>query len=206
MASRHGKRALRAGGFTLIELLVAIGILSLVAIMGWRGLDSIVRARLALADEMEHTRRTQLTFAQLQSDCAHVAPVTALGGRQAFDAADGRLTLMRTVESDNQPLGFEVVSYRIVDGVLTRHESPSTRDMNVLDQLWSAARNSGDTASDVSLQSDVEAMTMRAWEDDAWLPVAGADLTIATPNAIEVEVKLVGHAKGITKAILMGAN
>ncbi|HEY8024993.1 MAG TPA: prepilin-type N-terminal cleavage/methylation domain-containing protein [Burkholderiaceae bacterium] len=206
MASSHAKRALHAGGFTIIELLVAIGILSLVAIMGWRGLDSIVRARVALADEMEHTRRTQLTFAQLQSDCAHVAPVTALGGRQAFDAADGRLTLMRTVESDNQPLGFEVVSYRIVDGVLTRHESPATRDMKELDQLWGAARNSGDTASDVSLQSDVEAMILRAWEDDAWLPVAGADLTIATPNAIEVEVKLVGHAKGITKAILMGAN
>jgi general secretion pathway protein J len=206
MAYKRNRPAARTHGFTLVELMVAIGILSLVAVMGWRGLDSIVRARVALADEMEHTRRTQLTFAQLQSDCAHVAPVTALGGRQAFDAADGRLTLMRTVESDNQPLGFEVVSYRIADGVLTRHESAATRDMKVLDALWSAARGNADTASDVSLQADVESMTLRAWEDDAWLPVAGADLTIATPNAIEVQVKLAGHAKSITKAILMGAN
>jgi len=206
MASKRNRPAARTRGFTLVELMVAIGILSLVAVMGWRGLDSIVRARIALADEMEHTRRTQLTFAQLQSDCAHVAPVTALGGRQAFDAADGRLTLMRTVESDNQPLGFVVVSYRIADGVLTRHESAATRDMKVLDALWSAARGNADTASDVSLQADVETMTLRAWEDDAWLPVAGADLTIATPNAIEVQVKLAGHVKSITKAILMGAN
>ena len=28
-----------AAGFTLIELLVAIGILAMVAVLGWRGLD-----------------------------------------------------------------------------------------------------------------------------------------------------------------------
>jgi general secretion pathway protein J len=34
-------------GFTLIELLVAITILAIVAVLGWRGLDGIVRARVA---------------------------------------------------------------------------------------------------------------------------------------------------------------
>ena len=38
------RRTLSAG-FTLIELLVAIGILAMVAVLGWRGLDSIVRSR-----------------------------------------------------------------------------------------------------------------------------------------------------------------
>ncbi len=196
----------RRTGFTLIELLVAIGILALVAVMGWRGLDGIVRARLSLAEEMEHTRRMQLTFAQLQSDCAHVAPVVAIGGRQAFDAADGRLILMRTVEADNQPLGFEVVSYRLADGALTRSESTTTRDMAALDQMWLAAHADAATDADVNLQSDIAEMRLRAWEDDAWLPVAGADLTVATPNAIEIEIKLSGHAKGIVKAMLLGAN
>src|SRR5260364_251272 len=40
-ANRHA----RAQGFTLIELLVAIAILALVAVLSWRGLDQILRAR-----------------------------------------------------------------------------------------------------------------------------------------------------------------
>ena len=32
-------------GFTLVELVIAIAILALVAVLGWRGLDGIVRAR-----------------------------------------------------------------------------------------------------------------------------------------------------------------
>jgi general secretion pathway protein J len=36
----------RQRGLTLIELLVAISVLAFVAVLGWRGLDSIVRARV----------------------------------------------------------------------------------------------------------------------------------------------------------------
>src|SRR6476660_7000846 len=57
---KHGKR-----GFTLIELLVAISVMAIVAVLGWRGLDSIVRARVALNADLDHTRGLQLAFAQM---------------------------------------------------------------------------------------------------------------------------------------------
>ena len=69
----------RRRGFTLVELLVAISILAVVAVLGWRGLDSIVRARTSLTEQMETTRGMQLAFAQMQSDCEHKA------GREAID-------------------------------------------------------------------------------------------------------------------------
>ena len=55
---------MRAGGrgFTLVELLVAISILAIVAVLGWRGLDGIVRARVALTAQMEQTRGMQLVY------------------------------------------------------------------------------------------------------------------------------------------------
>src|SRR5450830_1177753 len=67
-----------SSGFTLVEMIIAITILAMVAILGWRGLDGIVRSRIALTTEMEQTRGMQLTFAQLQSDCAQLAPVSLM--------------------------------------------------------------------------------------------------------------------------------
>jgi general secretion pathway protein J len=203
-------KSMRAGnfrdGFTLIELLVAISILALVAVMGWRGLDGIIRARVAISADMELTRRMQLTFAQLQSDCAQAASVDALSGRQALMITDGQLTLRRTVNIEKQPLWFEVVTYRIVNGTLSRSESASTRDMRVLDQMWDAALQNTDHNAEVSLQSNVSSMTMRVWVDDMWMPATRADLTGAAPSGLEVQMTISGHKTPIVKTLLMGAS
>ena len=110
-------------GLTLVELLVAISVLGFVAVLGWRGLDSIVRARIALTSDLEQTRGMQLAFAQLQSDCAHLASPSVLPNRIPLAVGQGRLTLVRTVFADNQPSRLQVISYRVNDGVLTRRES-----------------------------------------------------------------------------------
>ncbi len=193
-------------GFTLIELLVAITILALVAVIGWRGLDGIVRARVAISSDMEFTRRLQITFAQLQSDCAQVASVEELSGKPAIMAADGQLILKRTIDTDNQPLWFEVVTYRVIDGNLTRNESAPTRDMHALDQMWTVALQGTDHGAAVNLQSSVSSMSMRVWVDGEWLPAAQADLSSGTPSGLEVQMKVLGHQAPIVKALLMGAS
>jgi len=189
-----------------VELLVAISILALVAVMGWRGLDGIVRARVAISTDMELTRRMQLTFAQLQSDCMQVASIRALSGRQALMASDGLLVLRRTVDNEKQPMWFEIVSYRLANGTLTRSESPPTRDMRVLDQMWDAALQGIGSETGVNLQANVSSMMMRVWLDGVWVPAAQADLSAGTPSGLEVQMKVSGHQVPIVKALLMGAN
>ena len=112
----------RTRGFTLIELLVAISILAMVAVLGWRGLDGIVRARVALTEQMETTRGMQLAFAQMQSDCEHMADAGVLDRRPYLQAENDRLTLIRQSFVENEPMRLQVVSYRIRDGVLSRRE------------------------------------------------------------------------------------
>ena len=201
-------------GLTLVELLVAISVLGFVAVLGWRGLDGIVRARIALTSDLEQTRGMQLAFAQLQSDCAHLAGTAVLPNRVPLLVEHGRLTLVRTVFADDQPSRLQVIVYQVKDGVLTRRESAATRDLMELDTLWLAAANDIDTNQAVTLQSGVAGLTMRLWAGGGWhagadarSPVMPVSMNVnpLVPTGLEVTLQLQGRENSLLKIFLLGA-
>jgi general secretion pathway protein J len=167
----------RPHGFTLVELLVAISILAIVAVLGWRGLDGIIRARTALTNQMEATRGMQLAFAQMQSDCEHIAGRDVLDRRPYLLTGTDRFTLVREVFTENQPSRLQVVAYRIIDGTLVRRESPGVRDLSQLDGLWQAAVSDTDTSGAVTLQYGVAGMQIMTWENHSWRQATSAAAT-----------------------------
>jgi len=208
-----------SSGFTLVEMIIAITILAMVAILGWRGLDGIVRSRVALTTEMEQTRGMQLTFAQLQSDCAQIAPLSLMSARPTLLAQPGRLLMVRLVFADQQPTRVQVIDYRLRDGRLTRQESAPTRDLNQLDSMWQSALNdAGDSSQAVLLQSDIASMQMQLWGSDGqgWRPSAAAagagsqDSTNVNANrwtGLQVALQLRGHDNStMAKTFLLGAS
>lgn len=198
-------------GFTLIELLVAITILAVVAVLGWRGLDGIVRARVALSADMEQTRGMQLAFAQLQSDCAQIAGLAVIPDRTPVVADQNRLILVRSVFADNQPTRLQVVVYRLADGVLSRRESAATRDLRELDTFWQRAMTDTDQTPPVELQTGVASMTLRTWESSgAGWRNAGTLATAPGTNPVvltglEVTLQLTGRSNSMVKTFLLGA-
>jgi general secretion pathway protein J len=192
----------RSAGFTLVELLVAISILAMVAVLGWRGLDGIVRARVALGQQMETTRGMQLAFAQMQSDAEHIAREDVLGKRPFLITDDNRLTLVRTVFTENQPSHLQVVAYRVVDGMLLRRESPATRDLIQLDALWKNATSDLDTTAPVNLQAGVAGMQLLNWYNGAWrkeLPPTGTPV-----GGMQVALQVQNQEVPMSKSFLLG--
>jgi general secretion pathway protein J len=197
-----------ARGFTLVELLVAIGILAMVAVLGWRGLDGIVRARVALTDQMEMTRGMQLAFAQMQSDCEHVVDAAMLGRRPFLLQADNRITMVRTVFNENEPARLQVIAYRLVDGQLQRRESNTTRDLVELDALWQASVSDTDPTPSVTLQGGVQSMAVLVWQNQAWQKqpnLTPGGLPSTPILGVQVELAARGYPQPLTKSFLLGS-
>ena len=206
----------RARGFTLVELLVAIMILAIVAVLGWRGLDGIVRARQTLTAQMETTRGMQLAFAQLQSDFEHRANPSLVHSRPFLQTSDAGLTLVRSVFTEDQPLRLQVVAYRLREGVLTRRESNATRDLVELDVLWQAAISDTDTTPAVRLQTGLTDMQVRLWDGSTWqvrnTPISQgasplvpqAPVNTLVISGVEVSLHAQAVAAAMVKVFLMG--
>jgi len=184
--SQSPKNSIATQGFTLIELLVAISILAIVAVLGWRGLDSIVRSREVLTAELEQTRGLQLTFAQLQSDCTNnVNPANYPNLPEGLSSwiEPQRFILIRNVFPDAQAPAMQVVTYRLHDGNLTRFESISTRDLSMLKQLLQQARTPPDQQVEVIMQKNVQNIEFVAWPIGSGNAVAATSNNVVAPSA-----------------------
>ncbi|HEY8024111.1 MAG TPA: prepilin-type N-terminal cleavage/methylation domain-containing protein [Burkholderiaceae bacterium] len=205
-------------GFTLIELLVAIAVLALIAVMGWRGLDVILRARSSISAETEKTKVHQITFSQIQLDCSLLVRPNALPGMETIFTDHNRLVFIRYVYVENEAPRLAVVGYRIKDGALIRTVSNSTRDRSILQTNWNAILSDSSGMSSTTLVSDIAAMSIRTWNsrEGNWR-VAGTAVG-ASPhasrrpirgfegiNGIEINLLVNGQTDPMWRIFFLGA-
>lgn len=192
------KRRFSSRGFTLLELLVAITVLSVVSIIGWRGLESLVMTRERLEPVGDDVRALLTAFGQMERDLSQVANARFLGLTNApvnVTAADGAslLHIVRVAPAaSNRATEIQTVYYRVVEGTLMRQATPAQPTIDrVPSEDYETAR----------LLANVKTMDIRTWvagpgwsrPGDPDVPqapsVAGADPRTTPPPGLEVTIE-----------------
>ena len=163
-------------GFTLIELLISVALMAVLAVLCWRGLDSVVRARDTITASSDELRALTVAFTQLEDDLRRSWSARLFGlPRPTIDfstdtnasASDSGAPIALDLVSETGPspngARLQRVVYRVRDGQLERGFAP-----------WNLPNNPSATANAADLQPEpvmiwqplitrVARVTMRAW-------------------------------------------
>jgi general secretion pathway protein J len=176
-------------GFTLIELLIAITVLTIVALISWRGLESLAATRERLEPEADELRAMVAVFGQLELDLAQAAdpqfislpmpPITA------GDGGESALQIIRTVPAEaEQALSLQRVIYSVRDGRLAREVSTPVKYSGLLAQAELAS---------VPLLPKVTALRVRVWKNGEWIEGAAGlttpDMLTQLPFGVEITLQ-----------------
>lgn len=170
---------MKTRGFTLLELLVAISVLSVVSVIAWRGLDSLVATRERLEPEVDETRAMLVAFGQMERDLSQVANPDFLGlGSSPLNVrpADGAMMIEVARVAPAVPdraTEVQTVYYRIVDGTLVRQATPP---------LPYFQTSSSDAFESARLIGNLRSMDVRVWRTGAGWVAPGSNVE-GTPTA-----------------------
>lgn len=187
----------RQHGFTLLELLVAVALMGVLAVLCWRGLDTVLRSRDVIVSNNDELRALTAAFAQLDDDLRRSWTVRLLriSSRDPIRftraSPDGpvALELLRESGSLDERMRIQQVIYRLRDGQLERGFGPWQPDgLSAGGSLnGSIAGSIGGSANGATgmaaapaivwqpLLANVAALEMRAWieQQKNWTNASG---------------------------------
>jgi general secretion pathway protein J len=169
-------------GFTLVELLIACALMAVLALLSWRGLDSVLQSRERLVLASDELRSITIAFAQMDEDLLRSWPVQLLklqepSLRIEVSGKDNRqsLHLIREVNRSGLPTRVQRVVYEVRDQQLVRGFSQYGRAETGRSAVG------GDAVQSIVWQPilrDVRAIALRGWVDGrGWLDASSVART-----------------------------
>ena len=182
-------------GFTLLELLVALAIFSLIAVMAYGGLETVLKQQALTEENAESLAALQKTYLVMQRDIEQAVPRAIrdeFGDRQAPLLGTTMFQLTRGGWNNpaNQPRStLQRVGYSLEDRQLIRYA------WMVLDR----AQDSAPTRQ--PLAADIESMQVRYLDDtgewqEQWPPLQAGSNPLANPTDFPRAVEMtLEHAR-----------
>lgn len=192
---------MKSRGFTLVEVLVALVILTLMALLAWRGIDTLLTSRDVAEQHLEQSTRLQTVFTQWEQDLFSMQDSGAMPAL-AFDGASLRLTR-------RQEQGLQVVAWTLRDGRLYRWAGPTVR--SVKDLLASAERSAqfvnGDSQR-LTMLEGINNWQMYFYRGNAWTNAQSSEGNSLAPTGVRTVIEFApgGPLQGkLTKTSMLGA-
>jgi general secretion pathway protein J len=181
----------RMRGFTLVELMVAIAVLALIALLGWRGLDTLLRTREAVDGRMREVAQLQTGLAQWRAD---LDAMTSVGQTPAIDF-DGLVLRITRIDRSlpGQPLRVVAWSRRVLPerhggrGSWVRWQSPPLSQRAELAlawnqaQLWARSPRQEEPAREVAIVG-IEGWQLLYFRKNSWSNPLSADDVVQAPG------------------------
>ncbi|MCX7259598.1 MAG: prepilin-type N-terminal cleavage/methylation domain-containing protein, partial [Burkholderiales bacterium] len=208
-------------GFTLIELLIAITLMAVMAGLGWRGLDGLMRSRDFNQTRVDQTAVLQTVLAQWRSDLDHMTAVPSIS--DAGLAWDGQtLRIARrasTPMADGSDAGLWVVAWTRRDGRWWRWQSPALQNRRNLLEAWARAERWGKNTGADDQNFETPLVAIDQWQisyfrGNAWTnPLSSASNNAgsvasnsSTPDAIRLVIDLRNNVNKQVEGQANGSN
>jgi general secretion pathway protein J len=188
-------------GFTLVELLLAIAVMSLLAILSWRGLDGMVRAQEITRQRADEMLVLQAALGQWGTDLDALMPIANTTPLD-WDGQVLRLTRRSSAVPDE---GALVVAWTRrntnTGGQWLRWQSPPVRTRADWQQAWQQAAQWARTPGDAERRYEVALLPLENWQifyyrGGAWsnpLSSTGTtpgDSSAAVPDGVRLQITL----------------
>ncbi len=153
-----------ARGFTLVELLVALFIMSLVAILSWRGLDGMARAQSATQERADKVLALQVGLAQWNADLEALITQPQL---PALEWNGRVLRILRRAPAAGEP-GVVVTAWasRTLDNQVQwlRWQSPVLARRDQVLDAWQRADTWSQNAGEAERAREVAVVPLAQWQ------------------------------------------
>lgn len=183
-----------ARGFTLIELLIAISVMAILAILSWRGLDGMTRAREQTEARADEVLALQTGLAQWSADLDAVIQLPQIN---ALDW-NGRVMRMTRRGSASVIDGVHVVAWTRREGQWLRWESPSLVTRGEVELALQQADLWAGNPSDEQRRREVAVTPLENWQvfyfrGDSWTNPLSSDAQQPAPIGTVMQL-----ARGVT--------
>ena len=193
--------AQRLFGFTLVELLLAIAVMSLLAILSWRGIDGMVRAQETTRQRADEMLVLQAALGQWGTDLDALMPLAATTPLD-WDGQVLRLTRRSSAVPDE---GALVVAWTRRGtqsaGQWMRWQSPPVRTRAEWQEAWQLAAQWAHSPGAAERRHEMALVPLAGWQifyyrGGAWSNPQSStgtptgDSTSAIPDGIRLQITL----------------